>query len=72
MSESSRFGAAYGEGQHQLIGKNLDGAGPDNSGYVLHPYPRDYFLSTGDTVTATYVGNAVDTLVQVQGVEDDA
>ena len=44
----------------------------DNQGYVAFPFPRDYFLSTGDTVKVIFSANLDDALVQVQGVEDDA
>lgn len=59
------------EGVFQEISHNMD-ASVDNIGYVTYPLPRDYFLSTGDTVKVIFSANADDALVQVQGVEDDA
>ena len=41
--------------------------------WIMAPIPADYFLSTGDTVRFRISGtDAVDHLVQVVGVEDDA
>jgi len=41
--------------------------------WVATPYPFDYFLSTGDTVSFNINGGtATDHLFQVHGVEDDA
>lgn len=42
--------------------------------WIITPYPHDYFLSTGDTVTTRNQNSAdhTDALFQVQGVEDDA
>lgn len=41
--------------------------------HILVPYPADFFLSTGDTVRFGIVTTpALDVLVQVHGVEDDA
>jgi len=42
--------------------------------WIIAPLTFDYFLSTGDTVRFYFGGgaDAVDHLIQVQGVEDDA
>jgi len=41
--------------------------------WIITPFPRDYYLSTGDTVVVQIFGNALaDHLIQVQGIEDDA
>ena len=50
---------------------NVDGVGND---HILIPYPAEWFLSTGDTVKFNIGGSsdAVDHLIQLVGVEDDA
>lgn len=45
----------------------------NNNPWVVAPMPLDFFLSTGDTVRYNISGTAaVDHLIQVHGVEDDA
>ena len=59
------------EGLFLQLNHNMDST-VDDIGYVTFPFPRDYFLSTGDTVKVIFSANMDDALVQVQGVEDDA
>jgi hypothetical protein len=61
---SNTIGIAEGSGILDL------GGGGDN---IILPYPHDFFLSTGDTVQFRILNlAAVDHLIQVLGVEDDA
>jgi len=51
----------------------LDMDADSTTDHIIAPFPHDYFLSTGDLVAFTISGgDAVDVMIQVQGVEDDA
>jgi len=59
-------------GMQELTGLTLTNVG-DTVAWLITPFPVDYYLSTGDTVKVQVADTAaVDFLIQVQGVEDDA
>jgi len=59
-------------GIQEITGLTLTNVG-DTTPWLITPFPVDYYLSAGDAVKVQVADTAaVDFLIQVQGVEDDA